>query len=576
MQREHRNSRSEYLDRFSHPLLRIAAQSGDTPQAFRHFHRLLRRALDDDQSVQERVRYVRQVLRDLPRLGLPRETASSFLLEWLRTMAELLCNPALQQALALEELSAVEVSVQPGCWQRSTRGHLDFSVPYLLDTAVRRERSSTLQSSIACHVWGNGFDLVQQAVQGGTHRFWDAEECCCAVRLIVLASIIGEPSGAMMSAEVRFQRLEGTGIALWDAITEQVGALAERELACPPFWDGTVQRSVLLHLRGQIRTQKLTPGNCSVLSWLGEDSQAAAAPVSPGFARIATSPIAPGHNKEDKEVLQAYKDLRRPQPLALLPAAQKLEEIFGLLQGEYPWAPTLVEELRRALVTRSLLGVRELALAPTLLVGPPGSGKSRFVRRLANLLQLPYMPLSIGGTHDSKVLTGTSRGWSGGEPSPVIKFLMSHRTASAMVLLDEIDKVPSPSTNSAPISSVLLGLLEPETASRWRDNFLQATCDLSQVSFWATANCLSPIPKALLSRFTILHVPEPRECDRPNLVASIVEDIAREWRLPSGVLPVPASDATVNWGRTGRDLRRALMDYLHEWAREHRRPDRMH
>jgi MoxR-like ATPase len=154
--------------------------------------------------------------------------------------------------------------------------------------------------------------------------------------------------------------------------------------------------------------------------------------------------------------------------------------------------------------------------------------------------------------------------------------MLQHRTASGMILLDEIDKVGASNQSSAPATSVLLGLLEPETASRWYDTFLQTTCDFSRLSFWATANSLKSLPAPLLSRFTVLYMPEPRQEDMKALVQGITDDIAREWRLPLGALPLPPSLMYEGVRLNARELRRLILRFLSDWAEKNRSPARLH
>jgi len=49
----------------------------------------------------------------------------------------------------------------------------------------------------------------------------------------------------------------------------------------------------------------------------------------------------------------------------------------------------------------------------TMLVGPAGSGKSRLAMRITKEFGVPRLEVGLEGAADSKVLAGTSRGWSG-------------------------------------------------------------------------------------------------------------------------------------------------------------------
>src|SRR5690606_23906378 len=51
-----------------------------------------------------------------------------------------------------------------------------------------------------------------------------------------------------------------------------------------------------------------------------------------------------------------------------------------------------------------------------------------------------------------------------------------------------------------------LGMLEPETATRWLDECLVTECDISQISWVLTANTTADIPEPLLSRLRIERV----------------------------------------------------------------------
>jgi len=49
-------------------------------------------------------------------------------------------------------------------------------------------------------------------------------------------------------------------------------------------------------------------------------------------------------------------------------------------------------------------------MTPTLLVGMPGCGKSRLVRRIAEELRVPFCPMALAGMNDSMPFAGHGPG----------------------------------------------------------------------------------------------------------------------------------------------------------------------
>jgi ATP-dependent Lon protease len=154
--------------------------------------------------------------------------------------------------------------------------------------------------------------------------------------------------------------------------------------------------------------------------------------------------------------------------------------------------------------------------------------------------------------------------------------LLRKKTASAFILLDELDKVGHRYSNGPALDAALLGLLEPETASRWRDGFLQAECDLSRVTFWATANSLTRISRPLLSRFEIVHVPEPGPQHVQRLADSMIAQLETDWGLSPGVLPRRTIALPRGQRVNARELRTYLQRALAEWCRSEFTERRLH
>jgi len=246
--------------------------------------------------------------------------------------------------------------------------------------------------------------------------------------------------------------------------------------------------------------------------------------------QLIAEPIPAMSNREDRLMLAAYEGLRYSLPLALLPEVAELEERLTQLHTEFPWATRAIEAVAGELRARRRLGAVSVAWAPVLLVG--------LARRLAEVVGLPFLPLGVGGSTDSRMLTGTSRGWASGEPSPILRLLRDRCSAQAVVLLDELDKShQGRASNAAPVQAALLGLLEPESSRRWIDSYLQVPCDLSKLLYIATANRLGTIDSALLSRLRPVLVPTPERRHYPGIVEQVVRDIADDWGLPHAVMP---------------------------------------
>jgi ATP-dependent Lon protease len=242
--------------------------------------------------------------------------------------------------------------------------------------------------------------------------------------------------------------------------------------------------------------------------------------------------IPPGKDAEDNATIKRYSELQGPLGLVLLPELNALMAKKDQLRGEFPWAEGAIEEIFGDLCLKRRCGVLRCQLSPTLIAGRPGVGKTRFARRLAEELNLPFRGINVGGMNDSFALLGTSRGWSTGHPSPLLDLLAKSRSPSALVLLDEVEKAENRIANSTSVTSALLGLLEPESVRRWYDTYLQTECNLSAMSFILTANSLSSLPRPFLSRCHLVMFDEPRREHIQAAVPHALADLARNWGLP--------------------------------------------
>jgi hypothetical protein len=296
------------------------------------------------------------------------------------------------------------------------------------------------------------------------------------------------------------------------------------------------------------------------------EDEAKAGPERTGSAIVFTS-VGNDATSEGKRVVKEFEEfLQRPLPL---PDTPDLAAVRTRLTTEFPWAASIADAVLTALVGRD-----HVRLRPTILLGVPGCGKTRFARRLIEGLGVPYELVPCGGLSDS-ALGGTARRWSSGEPSLAVMAVRRHECAGPAIILDEIEKVGS-SRHNGNVHDVLVGLLEKETSSRWFDPYVEATCDLSHLSWLMTANEVGSIAAVLRDRCRILRFPEPGPEHLHFLASRILEQLYLDrghdprWATPLEGFEIEALRSA--WpGGSIRKLQR-LVEMLVEARERHRNP----
>jgi ATP-dependent Lon protease len=236
--------------------------------------------------------------------------------------------------------------------------------------------------------------------------------------------------------------------------------------------------------------------------------------------------------------------------------------VRNALTFEFPYAVHVIDFALADLVGRTTIRLR-----PLLLVGDPGGGKSRFARRLGEVLGL-YVWRTDASRSDGAAFAGTDKRWHSAEPCHPFLAIGQGKHANPMLLLDELEKAGT-RADYGRLWDCLLGFLEPETNARYPDPALQTNLDLSHVSYVATANSLHPLPSPIRDRFRVVTFPKPTKDDLDALLPAVIADLAHERDLDSRwVAPLDGVERTAvatHWrGGSVRRLRRIVEAMLRE------------
>jgi ATP-dependent Lon protease len=218
----------------------------------------------------------------------------------------------------------------------------------------------------------------------------------------------------------------------------------------------------------------------------------------------------------------------------------------------------VIDDLRKSLAL-AISGNEAVQFLPMLLLGEPGLGKTHFAKRLANALGTGYEFVSMNSLTAGWVLTGASSQWNHARPGRVAQTLVEGEYANPVIVLDEIDKAGGDHRYDP--MGALYALLERETASHFKDEFIDVDIDASHILWIATANDESAIPEPILNRMNVYAIERPDLEGSRRIALAVYREIldAHRWPFP----PEPSESVIERLASIPpRDMKKLLLDAL--------------
>lgn len=205
------------------------------------------------------------------------------------------------------------------------------------------------------------------------------------------------------------------------------------------------------------------------------------------------------------------------------------------MRDTFPWASDVARYIAGQLALLRNSAEDALKLPPLLLVGPPGSGKTRMLEWLCERLDASWQTISCGGIADSGGMGAVSRGWSSSRPSAPVQAMAEMECANPVLILDELEKGSEVGSRNGSVIATLISMMQNRGA--FYDSCFLSTVDISRVSFVATANELSVLPPALCDRFVVFRVPRPSEEHFDSLITGVRRAEAARLGVHEEMLP---------------------------------------
>lgn len=141
------------------------------------------------------------------------------------------------------------------------------------------------------------------------------------------------------------------------------------------------------------------------------------------------------------------------------------------------------------------------------LAGPPGVGKTKIIRTLSKILNIPFEHISMGGVDDVSYLCGELYVYEGSKPGKLLSTACKLGCNNGIIFFDEIDKI-SNSNKGSQVSNKMIHITDFTQNDVYADNYC-SELNFGLDKFWYifSLNDIENVNPVLKNRMYVINVP---------------------------------------------------------------------